>query len=591
MRRLNDDDILAIRQQANIVDVISSYIPLQKAGRSYLAVCPFHDDTNPSLSVDPDKQIYKCFACNHGGNVFGFVRDYEQISFIEAVIKVGQMVGIDLSAYNLNTYKPKIDPKIQRLYSLMDEAQQYVEFTLRNSKDDLVKNFIKERQLTQELIETFQIGYIDPEFPLVNYLHRKGYQHQEIEEVHLAALRDNDYYDVFNSRILFPIKTHDNQIVAYTARSLTDHHSKYINSATSPIYNKSDILYNYHNATDRLIKDDVVVLCEGVMDVIAFHKSKHPKTISTLGTALSDQQIQLIKRLNSPIVLAYDGDDAGQKATFRIGSQLREHLLDVSVLNNPSTLDPDDIIKEHSPQALKEMVDKPKHWMEFILDYATKLHSLNSYNARRDVVDFALKHLKSYDDIDQEYFTSQLALLTQFDVQTIKASLIQLKKPKRTRVVAREIKTEQTNHFLQSEKQIINYLIAGKNFGQQFKVKLGYLLNQHANELALLILNLYKFHDTISIADCLNLNLNSIQEALLLEISEETMYQFPKTEKHLNELMIQVQLADIQNLLAENQQSILDATDPKVKLELMNQKIQLLQKQDKLKTEVLNEEI
>jgi DNA primase len=591
MRRLNDEDIAQIRQQANIVDVISSYIPLQQAGSNYKAICPFHDDTNPSLSVNAQKQIFKCFACGVGGNVFTFVKDYEEISFIEAVIKVGQMVGFDLSQFSVDNYKPKIDNQTSRYFRLMDEAQQYIEFTLTNTKDDQVRDFLKDRGLTQSLIKTFQIGYIDPNFPLAKYLNKKGYSYQEIEAVHLATLSDGDYYDVFNSRILFPIKTHDNQVVAYTARSLTDNQTKYINSATSPIYQKANILYNYHNAMERAYKDDSVVVCEGVMDVIAFHKSGHPKSVATLGTALSNQQVQLLKKMNSDIVLGFDGDTAGQQAMLNIGTILRENRLNVFVYNNNSTDDPDDISQKRSKEALKEMVDKPKHWMEFILEYGSKLYSLTSYNAKKQVVEFVLNHLKLFDKIDQTYFISQLSNLTGFDEQTLGTSLSEMPSKAVKRRVEPIKKSVTTNQLLQSEKQILSYLVDGKKYGQMFKLQLGYLIDPNANDLALLILNLYNVHDTISVADCLNLNLNPIQESVLLEISEDSLYQVPKTEKHLKELMIQVQIADIDNMLKINQSHILKAESSTEKIKLMNEKIELHQRKDKLKMEASDEEI
>lgn len=591
MKYLTRDEIDQIRSRSNIVDIISSYIPLEKAGNNYKAVCPFHDDTNPSLSVNQDKQIFKCFACGVGGNVFTFVRDYEEISYIEAVIKVADMVGIDLSDYNLNNYQPKLDDETVQAYKIMDETQKYVEFTLSNTKDEQVKEFLSQRQLTPDLIKTFQLGYIDKQFPLVNYLHKKGYDYQSIEALNLANYHDGNYYDMFNGRILFPIKNHNNQVVAYTARGLGQTQPKYINSATSKIYQKAHILYNYHNAMTRDYKDDVVVLCEGVMDVIAFHKSGHPKTVATLGTALSEQQITLLKKMNSPIVLGYDGDNAGLQAMLTIGSKLREHHLSVSILNNHSGDDPDEITKKQSLQALKEMVDKPKHWLEFILERATALYGLNSYSSKKDIVDFTIKHLSNYDELDQAYFIKQLSLLTGFDESVIKQSIPDKKGNSVKTIKPRIHKVAVSSSMLQSEKLILAYLLDGKKYAQQFKLKLGYLIDENANDLALLFLNLYKVHDTINVADCLSMNLNSIQESVLLEISEDSLYQVPKNEQHFQELMIQIQLTDLDNMIESLNKAILKENDSNRKTELIKESTQLLIKRNNLRMEANDEEI
>lgn len=591
MKYLTRDEIDQIRSRSNIVDIISSYIPLEKAGNNFKAVCPFHDDTNPSLSVNQDKQIFKCFACGVGGNVFTFVRDYEEISYIEAVIKVADMVGIDLSDYNLNNYQPKLDDETVQAYKIMDETQKYVEFTLSNTKDEQVKEFLSQRQLTPDLIKTFQLGYIDKQFPLVNYLHKKGYDYQSIEALNLANYHDGNYFDMFNGRILFPIKNHNNQVVAYTARGLGQTQPKYINSATSKIYQKAHILYNYHNAMIRDYKDDAVVLCEGVMDVIAFHKSGHPKTVATLGTALSEQQITLLKKMNSPIVLGYDGDNAGLQAMLTIGSKLREHHLSVSILNNHSGDDPDEITKKQSLQALKEMVDKPKHWLEFILERASALYGLNSYSSKKDIVDFTIKHLSNYDELDQAYFIKQLSLLTGFDESVIKQSIPNKKGNSVKTVKPRIHKVAVSSSMLQSEKLILAYLLDGKKYAQQFKLKLGYLIDENANDLALLFLNLYKVHDTINVADCLSMNLNSIQESVLLEISEDSLYQVPKNEQHFQELMIQIQITDLDNMIESLNKSILKESDSNRKTELIKESTQLLIKRNNLRMEANDEEI
>lgn len=584
MKRINDQDISDIREKANIVDVISNYIPLEQAGSNFKAVCPFHDDHNPSLSINVNKQIYKCFVCGQGGNVFGFVRDYEQISFIEAVKKVGDMVGFDFSDYSIEVNKPRIDETTSRYYHIMDEAQRYLEYTLKNSKDEQIDNFLKQRQLNQDIVETFKLGYADPMFPLAGYLIKKGFKLPELESINLAIINDHGFSEVFNHRLLFPITNENNQIVAYTARSLGDYGPKYINSATSPIFQKSNVLYNYPMTQEPLLKNKPLIMVEGVMDVIAFYKANLRKTIAVLGTALSEEQISLIKKLKSPVVLAFDGDDAGQTAMLTMGQALRKNFIDVSIMNNPSKLDPDEILKQTSKENLIEMVEKPMHWMEFVIKFASHRYGLTSYNARKQVMELSVEQLRYEDEVDQNYFLTQIADVTQFGTEMISDLLRQKKiELKPARVIIKQTSSPQsTSHILKAEKDVLAHILEGKNFAQEFKVKLGYLIDSQANDLALLMTNLYNSHDTISVADCLDLNLSPIQQNLLLEISEDGIFQYIKSSHQLNEAMNLVELQDIENLLKQNAQAILETSDPVEKLRLIQDKIHLQQQKDKL---------
>lgn len=585
MKRLSNEEITQIRQKANIVDVISSYIPLQQAGSNYKAICPFHDDHNPSMSINTSKQIYKCFVCGQGGNVFGFVKDYEQISFIEAVKKVGESVGFDFSDYDVVSSSSKVDESKSRQFQIMNEAQRYLEYSLSNTKDESVQLFLENRGLTSEIQEAFKIGYADPQYPLGQYLLKKGFRIEELETLQLAQ-SDREF---FTHRIMFPITDHQNQIVAYTARALGDNSPKYINSATTPIYVKSDILYNYPMTKDPLLKSESCVICEGVMDVIAFYKAGKKKVIATLGTTLSDQQIKSIKRLNCPIVLAFDGDDAGLSATYKLGQQLLENQIEVSVINNKTTLDPDEILKQHNKEALLEMINDSMHWIEFVMDFANKRFGLTSYNAKKRVAEMVGQQLSYVDSVDQQYFSQQLSELTGLSSDIIDGYKIN-HKPKEIRVNPIN-KPKQSDHIHTFEKDVLVHLLEAKKYAHEFKLKLGYLLDENANDLALLITNLYNTRDTISVADCLDLNLNPTQQALLLEISEDPLYQYEKSSHKLSEAMSLVALADIEALLLRNQNQLLTAQDSETKLKLLQEKIDLNQQKDRIKNGGFDEKI
>lgn len=583
MKRLTSEDIDTIRKKANIVNIISNYIPLVQAGSNYKAICPFHDDHNPSLSINVDKQIYKCFVCGQGGNVFGFVKDYEQISFIEAVKKVGEQVGFDFSDYHFNSTEEVVDEKTKRFYSIMNQAQQYLEYLMNHQQDETVSAFLAKRNLSDDIIKTFKVGYADPQYPLVSFLLKKGFKLDELEELQLTRSSEHGPVEFFNHRILFPITNEIDQIVAFTARAINQIEPKYINSATTPIYQKSAILYNYPKVTNPLLKNKACIVCEGVMDVIAFYRAGLEKCVATLGTALSDEQIHLLKKLNCTIVLAFDGDRAGESAIYKIGKQLRQHIIKVAVIANDSTLDPDEILNQRGKTVLVEMIQQPIHWMEFILKFTSQRYGLNSYEAKKKILEICSQELLYEDTTDQLYFTNQLSLLTGFSVNLINQA-IENKQPIKQKQIIQTEQIPTTQHILEVEKTVLAHILAGKNFANEFKLKLGYLIDENATNLALLITNLYNTHDTINVADCLNLNLNQLQQAILLEISEDPVYQYEKNLTKLSEAINQVALMDIDNLLRINQQKIMETIDPAQKMELLKEKIKLQQQKDKHRT-------
>lgn len=578
MSYISDKELNEIREKANIVEIIGEYLELHQAGNNYKAVCPFHDDHDPSLSVSPDKQIYKCFVCGQAGDVFGFVRDYEHVSFQQAVKIVADKVG-----YSLNIKEgANTEDKYIKQYQLINEAQKFMEYTFKQQKEGLLSNFISARELTPELIDTFKLGYIDRQFPLTSYLTKKGYSESMIESINLGKITSEGLQDIFVNRVLFPIADENGQIVAYTARALGNSQPKYINSATTDIYQKSKILYNYHIAKNPLYKKDTLVICEGVMDVIAFYKAGHQKVVATLGTALSDYQIQLIKKLNCPIVLAYDGDKAGLKAAYTIGKSLKAHQINVSIYNNNSSKDPDEIVKEHSKETLIEMIESPKHWMDFILSYASDLYGLTSYDSKRRVVSFALNELKSFDSMDQLYYVDKIQELT-----GLSKELIVLDKTMTTRVKPEKKEVVKKDGLLLSEKQIIAHLLEGPKYTSQFKEECGYLLNPQAQNIALTLMMYYSSHETFDL-DIFKTMMKDEESIKIVEsILSNSMFMYPKSSQSLSENIKVFKIMDIDILLDNILKELHHSTDNQHKTKLLTQKIQLEIQRKQLKEDLV----
>lgn len=595
MKKIDQETLNDIRQKVDIVNVIGQYIPLQKSGQNYKGVCPFHDDHDPSLSVNSKLQIYKCFVCQEGGNVFRFVQNYEKISFIESVVIIAAMVGIDLSEQLQLIPKNEISPSLKRKLDIMHESKIYYQYLLKNTLNEDVKDFLVKREISNEIIQVFQIGYSDPKLALTDYLITKGFQIDELISLNLSYEYDGNYKDVFNNRIVFPIADANNQIVAYTARALQEGTSKYINSATTDLYQKSDILYNYYNARQNKLKDLGLIVCEGVMDVISFYKAGFEKVVATLGTAFTNQQIQLIKRLNCPVVLAYDGDKAGKKATYTNGKLLIKENIKVSVINNSTPLDPDDFLIKYGIEKFRSSVNEPLHWVEFVINYATNLYSLNSYDSKKTVVKLVLYELIQLDKMDQDYFLQQLATLTGFEISTLRDQIDALStKGHRTfenRIIHQVKPTRLEKTYLKSEMMILAHLIESKQLANIFRLKLGYLLNDEINSLANIILSTYQDVDSIEIADLLTNQLSEYQQQLLLEITSNEIYHFEKSDITLNQSIKLLKIEELNQSINDTKKDILNEKDESKRQLLIESMVQLQLDKELLNTEETNEKV
>ena len=269
MARLSEQEINQIRAKADIVDVVGRYVPLTRKGRNYVAQCPFHDDHDPSMSVNADKQIFKCFVCGTGGNVFGFVQKYEKISFIEAVYKVAEYAGVPIE-HSLALPVKKIDPHLAALYKANQETIEYTHYQLDTLDARHVKEYLYKRNLTDAIIKTFAIGYNPEEDALYRFLHAKKIPDSDILAAGLARMSSMGMKDVFANRIMIPIHDADGHPVGFTARRIKESdEAKYINTTETDVYKKGDLIFNYHRAKPEARKAKKVFLVEGAMDVLS----------------------------------------------------------------------------------------------------------------------------------------------------------------------------------------------------------------------------------------------------------------------------------------------------------------------------------
>ncbi len=363
MTYINNEIINQIRSAVNIVDVIGSYVPLTSKGRNFFGVCPFHDDHSPSMSVSPEKQIYTCFSCGASGNVFTFIQDYENISFVEAVQKLSSQTGISLGV-DIKDKKQKIESKE---YEILNLTQLFYKNNLLTEKGLGALKYLKNRAIDEKIIEKFGIGLApNEEGTLTNLLIEKGYNLEELLDLGLSS----GEYDTFKNRIMFPITNQYGQIVGYSGRIFNnENNAKYVNSKASSTFKKGEILYNYHQVKDNVRKVKYVLLVEGFMDVIRLSINGINNSVALMGTAITDEQINLLKQLRTKVILCLDSDAAGEMATMVAGEQLTERGIITDVIRLEGYKDPDDYLVNKGKEAFLDNVNNASSYLDYKIKY------------------------------------------------------------------------------------------------------------------------------------------------------------------------------------------------------------------------------
>ncbi|HDZ6142435.1 DNA primase [Staphylococcus sp. EG-SA-13] len=363
--RIDQSIINEIKDKTDILDLVSEYVKLEKRGRNYIGLCPFHDEKTPSFTVSEDKQICHCFGCKKGGNVFQFTQEIKDISFVEAVKELGDRVNvavdIEATQSNSNVQIASDDLQMIEMHELIQEFYYYA--LTKTVEGEQALTYLQERGFTDALIKERGIGFApDSSHFCHDFLQKKGY---DIELAYKAGLLSRNeenfsYYDRFRNRIMFPLKNAQGRIVGYSGRTYTGQEPKYLNSPETPIFQKRKLLYNLDKARKSIRKLDEIVLLEGFMDVIKSDTAGLKNVVATMGTQLSDEHITFIRKLTSNITLMFDGDFAGSEATLKTGQNLLQQGLNVFVIQLPSGMDPDEYIGKYGNDAFTAFVKNDK---------------------------------------------------------------------------------------------------------------------------------------------------------------------------------------------------------------------------------------
>lgn len=398
-----------VKAKLDIIEVLSSYIKLSKAGTNFRAVCPFHQEKSPSFMVSPARQIWHCFGCNEGGDIFKFVMKIEGVEFGDALRNLAHRAGVVLK---------REDPQVRTERGILSEicrsASEYFQKNLEQNNE--VKEYLEKRGLKKETIEEFRIGYsTDAWDGLLKFLSAKNFQAQDIEKAGLAVRSErsnNGYFDRFRDRIMFPIFNSSGDIIGFGGRIFHDkeNEAKYVNSPQTLIYDKSKVLYGFDKAKIEIRKSNFTILVEGYMDLIMSHQAGAKNTVAVSGTAMTRDHLNILKRLSDNIYTCFDMDSAGDKATKRAIDMALADEFNVKVVTVPSGKDPADFILEH-PDKWAEEISKAQNFMDFYFDNILARHDKNSAEGKKNISRILLAQIKKIKNrIEQSHW---LALLSQ----------------------------------------------------------------------------------------------------------------------------------------------------------------------------------
>lgn len=500
MEKIPYDQIINIQRKVNIVDVISGYLPIEQRGKNYFAICPFHDDHNPSMSISPEKQIYTCFVCGASGNVFNFVMNYEKISFVEAVAKVASIAGINLSIKAPHKSRNK-DDTYSKFYGMYELANKYYQNNIKTLYGKTAISYLKKRNIDESVIKEFEIGLSLNDNNVTKLLKNKGFNEEDLIDIGICGKKDDFVYDVFRNRIMFPIHDSDNKVVGFSGRIYNgESESKYVNSKESVIFKKGKILYNYSRALNEAREKKQIIIVEGFMDVIRLYTIGIKNVVATMGTAITKEHADLIRRLSKNVILCFDGDSAGQKATISALQMLENIGLEPKIIRLEDGLDPDDYIIKKGKEKFQNHLINAMSSLQFKL-YVNKEHTdFNDYKQISNYINSAAKELEKIDDkVVYELTIKNLSKETGVDIDTINSLLKNIPK-KKPELITKPLRVKKSKYEM-AEEYLIYYMLRSKEAILQYQNDVAYLTNKNLAMIAIKILDFYEKKGYINITD------------------------------------------------------------------------------------------
>ncbi len=558
MAHIDEAEINHIRESSDIVEIVSSYIPLTQKGKNYFGVCPFHNDHAPSMSVSKEKGIFKCFSCGATGNVFKFVSDFENISFAEAVQKVAEKIGITLKS---QITKPVVK-KYQEEYQIMNFTSLYFQNNLMTERGKQAVAYLKKRAFDESVIKEFQIGLSLENNSLYELLKTKKYPNQKLADLGLISQKGLNYYDIFVNRIMFPIHDLHGETVGFTGRIYLDNSTpKYLNSKETYLFKKGNILFNYHRAKDAIRLEKKLILVEGNMDAIRMYASGIKNTMALMGTSLTTNQINEIKKLRVPILLMLDNDSAGNLATFQIGTLLEKEGLTVLVVRLSGEKDPDEYIVKNGIEAMQDNLKNAISFLEFKLAFYKQNKNLQDGEELASYIKEVLNSMKENPDpilkeitlkkLSDDYGISYSVLKE--ELEKLATTTISFDPP-----MMEEKKVRKTK-WMDGINHILYFMMNDAKYLSMYKSKLGFLNDATYRGVANEILAYYELHKTINLADFLSYAENSKLKKEIYEIVESIK------EENMDEQIMEEYIISVKKIMKEKE---IKELKQKLKLEL-----------------------
>lgn len=501
---MNDKNLVdEIRRKIDIVDIVSSYIPLTQKGKNFFGVCPFHDDTNPSMSVSREKQIYRCFSCGASGNVFNFIMDFEHIGFKEALKFLGEKANINIEGIHIIS-KPN---KNQKFYDAYDFALKFYQNNLNTTDGHQAKQYLKQRQITEDLIKEFGIGLSLRKYDdLTKILLGKGYNLNLLNLIGLSSQDKDTYID----RIIFPLTDTSGKVVGFSGRIYKNQDTnKYLNTKETPIFKKGELIYHYAEAKEAVRLKKEVIVMEGFMDVIRASSIGYKNTVALMGTAMTKEQSSLIKRLSNNIILCFDGDQPGQHANLVNGEQFASMKIDVKVIELHDGLDPDTYILKYGKEKFDALVENAINFQDYKISSLKNNYNLTSDEEKVAYINSVLETTsKINDEIHREIILKKLAIEVNIGYNTLEkrlqAFLEKNKNGEEKKVLSVQVEPKKTikrNKYITSSLAVLYYMLIKSWVIVKYDREGIYFPEENMRFLASEISYYYHKYGTITIAD------------------------------------------------------------------------------------------
>lgn len=576
MAHIDSETINKIRQENDIVDIIGEYIPLTNKGKNYFCVCPFHDDHSPSMSVSSEKQIYSCFSCGATGNVYSFLMNYNNMSFLEAVKFLADKAGISVNVGN--TIKKEKNNK--ELYDIYEIGTKFYKNNLNSNYGKKAIQYLKNRGLEDETIKYFDIGLSLSNNSLLKVLEKK-FSKNDLLNSGIVYESNDRLIDIYRNRIMFPIKDNEGNYCAFSGRIYNNEDAnKYINTKETLIFKKSKVLYNYFNAKESIRKKKEIIICEGFMDVIRLHTIGITNSVALMGTSFTDDHLNVIKKLNALVVLNLDRDGPGKEATLKIGRLLQKENIKTKVIVYNGAKDSDEYVLKYGAEAFIKNYDNKVDFIDFELDYLKEDVNINDAVSLSKYLNQAIDSLNLInDDILLDLKVKEL--VKKYDVSE---DIIYSKIKKKEKIIPKKeiIKksTKKLNKCDKSELRVIYLMLNYKEIIEKYELELGFMTDKLRSKLASNIVYFKDVNKGFDYADFISFI--SSKPELLNVLEEVNNYSNIEgyTEEEVDDYFITIRKSMFKKKTDELKLKMKETLD-------VDEKMRLLKKIEKIKKDVL----